>query len=78
MINRSISSLYPPGSTFKMITLLAILNSGISPTESVFCTGEHKIGTRVLHYWKKTGHGHINAYNALLEHSCNIYFAVLV
>lgn len=75
MINRSISSLYPPGSTFKMITLLAILNSGISPTESVFCTGEHKIGTRVLHCWKKTGHGHINAYNAL-EHSCNIYFAV--
>lgn len=75
MINRAISSLYPPGSTFKMMTLLAILHSGISPNESIFCSGEHRIGNRVLHCWKKYGHGYINAYNCL-ENSCNIYLAV--
>ena len=75
MMNRAISSLYPPGSTFKMITLLAILNLGISPHENIFCTGQYQIGTRTLHCWKKYGHGKINAYNAL-ENSCNIYFAV--
>ena len=75
LINKSISSLYPPGSTFKMITLLAILQSNIAPKESVFCSGEYKIGTRTLHCWKRYGHGYINAYNAL-ENSCNIYFAV--
>ena len=74
MLNRAISSLYPPGSTFKMITLLSILNSGIVPEDSIFCTGEYKIGTRILHCWKKSGHGRVNAYNALQE-SCNIYFA---
>lgn len=75
MINRAIASLYPPGSTFKMITLLAILNSGISPNDSVYCSGTHQIGTRTFHCWKKYGHGYVNAYNAL-ENSCNIYFAV--
>ena len=39
----------------------------------MFCSGEMKIGNRVLHCWKKGGHGYIHAYNAL-EHSCNIYF----
>lgn len=75
MVNRAICSMYPPGSTFKMMTLLAILNSGILSHESVYCTGEYQIGTRTLHCWKKYGHGKINAYNAL-ENSCNIYFAV--
>jgi penicillin-binding protein 2 len=73
LINRAIASLYPPGSTFKMVTLLAILSSGIEAKESVFCSGEMKIGNRTLHCWRRGGHGYINAYNSL-EHSCNIYF----
>ncbi len=75
LINKSIASLYPPGSTFKMLTMLAIFRAGINPNESVFCTGEHRIGNRVLHCWKKGGHGYINGYNAL-ENSCNIYLAI--
>lgn len=74
MLNRSICSLYPPGSIFKMITLLSILNYGISPDEAIYCSGEYKIGTRILHCWKRSGHGLVNGYNALQE-SCNIYFA---
>ena len=73
MVNRAICSLYPPGSTFKMMTLLAILNHGISPEDGIYCNGEYKIGNRTLHCWKKYGHGYVNGYNAL-EHSCNIYF----
>jgi penicillin-binding protein 2 len=75
LLNKSILSLYPPGSTFKMITLLAILKAGIPVTESVLCSGEIKFGRRVFHCWKKHGHGYVNGYNAL-ENSCNIYFAV--
>jgi penicillin-binding protein 2 len=74
LLNKSILSLYPPGSTFKMITLLSILKSGIKANESVLCTGEINIGRRVFHCWKKYGHGYVNGYTAL-ENSCNIYFA---
>jgi penicillin-binding protein 2 len=74
MLNRGICSLYPPGSTFKMMTLLSILNTGISPDEVIYCSGEYKIGTRILHCWKRSGHGRVNAYRAL-QASCNIYFA---
>jgi penicillin-binding protein 2 len=73
LVNKAIASLYPPGSTFKMVTLLAILASGLEAKESVFCSGEMKLGNRIVHCWKKSGHGYINGYNAL-EHSCNIYF----
>ncbi len=75
LLNKSILSLYPPGSTFKMITLLAILKSGIKANESVLCLGEINIGRRVFHCWKKYGHGYVNGYTAL-ENSCNIYFAI--
>ncbi len=75
MVNRAITSLYPPGSTFKMISLLAILNSGISPDDAIYCSGEYRIGTRLFHCWKQYGHGYVNAYTSI-ENSCNIYFAI--
>ncbi len=74
LINKAISSQYPPGSTFKPIVALAALEAGIINTEtSVFCPGYLDFGSRRFHCWKRGGHGHMNVVEAIAE-SCNVYF----
>lgn len=73
LINRCIHTVYPPGSIFKIVTTLAILQSQINSNESIFCTGEHKVADRVFHCNK--AHGYVNLSTAL-ERSCNIYFYI--
>lgn len=73
LINKCISAAYPPGSTFKVVPALAALENGISPEMEIHCTGEHKVGNRVFHCWKHSGHGKVNM-NLALAQSCNIYF----
>jgi len=76
MLNRAIGGRYPPGSTFKPITLLAGLNSGaISPQDTVVCTGSIQIGNwpRPFRCSNHAGHGAIDAYNAIAE-SCDVWF----
>ncbi len=75
MLNRAITALYAPGSTFKLVTALAILNAGISKDDTIFCTGKHKVGNRVFHCWKAGGHGKVNITQAIAK-SCNIYFYI--
>jgi penicillin-binding protein 2 len=76
MLNRAARALYPPGSTFKPITLLAGLESGaISPGDTAVCTGGLKIGNRIFGCWKKDGHGRVDSYMAILE-SCDVWFYV--
>ena len=72
-INKVISKAYPPGSTWKIIVALAILESGIGPNEEVLCNGAIKVGNRVFKCWKKSGHGYVNLYKAI-PYSCNCYF----
>jgi len=72
--DRMLQSLYPPGSTYKMITLFAGLESGlIDPDERVFCPGYYRYGTRAFGCWKKGGHGTVDMLHAL-EQSCDVYF----
>lgn len=72
--DRMVQSLYPPGSTFKMITAFAGLESGlIDPEERVFCPGYYRFGTRAFGCWKKGGHGSVNLLQAI-EQSCDVYF----
>lgn len=73
LINKLISKTYPPGSTWKIITALAILEAGIDPEEKILCKGHVMIGNRPFHCWKETGHGYVNFYDAL-PMSCNCYF----
>lgn len=76
MFNRAIGGLYPPGSTFKTITLLAGLESGaISPQDTVVCSGSIQIGNwpRPFRCSNHAGHGRIDAYNAIAE-SCDVWF----
>ncbi len=72
--NKAIAGGYPPASTFKMVVMLAALESGlIDPSETVFCSGKIRLGNRNFHCWKRRGHGHMNMRDAL-KNSCDTYF----
>jgi len=80
LINKAISSHYPPGSTIKPFVALAALESGINPNTEVFCDGKHLIedssmesGYKTFHCWKKGGHGLVNLTDAI-KVSCDVYF----
>ena len=78
--NRAIMSKYPPGSTFKMVTALAALDSGrITPENSeVRCVSPTDFGGmqgKCLER-KDGGHGILDLTSGLAT-SCNIYFASL-
>jgi penicillin-binding protein 2 len=72
--NKVISGLYPPGSTFKMITAMAGLESKIIDANwSIHCPGHYDFGNHRFHCWKRGGHGSVNLRKALAE-SCDTYF----
>lgn len=74
LINKALSGLYSPGSTFKMITALAALEAGvISAQTRSFCAGKMMLGNHTFHCWKRFGHGYIDVVQALM-HSCDIFF----
>ncbi len=71
--NRPIAALYPPGSTFKLMTTIAALESDINPHNHVYCNGHFQFGKRAFHCWKEGGHGSVNMLDAITQ-SCNTYF----
>lgn len=76
LMDRGVSSAYPPGSVFKLVTALAGLEKGkITPNTRFYCGGKFSLrpGTRPFSCWNKSGHGSLNLYEAL-ERSCNVYF----
>jgi penicillin-binding protein 2 len=74
MYNRAIQSVYPPGSTFKIIVALAGLDSGvIKPDDTVNCKGYLMSGRHSFRCWKSGGHGPVSFHQALVE-SCDVYF----
>ena len=73
LVNKCIRGQYPPGSTFKMITALAALEAGVSPTARVGCSGVYGLGNARFHCWKEHGHGAVGMIEAI-EQSCDVYF----
>ncbi len=74
LYNRAIQSVYPPGSTFKIIVSLAGLDTGIiKPDDKVTCNGFIRYGKHTFRCWKKGGHGTVSFHRALVE-SCDVYF----
>jgi penicillin-binding protein 2 len=73
LINKTVQGLYPPGSTFKMMTALALLEAGISPASGVVCRGRYRFGGHAFHCWSRRGHGGVNMYSGLYQ-SCDTYF----
>jgi len=74
LVNKTLSGLYSPGSTFKpMVALSALENKIISKDFKVNCTGKTELYGQTFHCWKKKGHGLVDLKNAMKQ-SCDTYF----
>jgi penicillin-binding protein 2 len=72
LLDRTLEQAYPPGSTWKLVTAVAGLESGmVSTRDEVTCTGERTVGKyRLL---DMHAHGAVDFLEAL-QVSCNVYF----
>ncbi len=73
LTNKAVAGQYAPGSTFKLMTALAALKSGIDPSAHIFCSGVSQVGDALFHCWRKGGHGLMDM-SAALKNSCDVYF----
>ncbi|MDA7565104.1 penicillin-binding protein 2 [Candidatus Pelagibacter sp.] len=74
LVNKTLSGLYSPGSTFKPIVALSALeNAVIDENFKVKCTGKIEMYGQTYHCWKKGGHGIVDLKNAMKQ-SCDTYF----
>ncbi|MET4102395.1 penicillin-binding protein 2 [Roseovarius sp. MBR-78] len=72
--NKAVQGIYPPGSTFKMVTALAALDAGLVDfNETVYCPGFKEISGRRFHCWKRGGHGNVDLHRSLRD-SCDVYY----
>jgi len=73
-LNRATQGLYPPGSTFKILTAIAGLRAHtMQPQDESFCGGMYRVGNRNFPCHNRSGHGQVDLRHAL-EKSCNVYF----
>ena len=84
LINHAISSSFPPGSSFKMVTAVGALNEGvIDPRRTLFDSGQITIQNayfpndpgqaKEFVCWKEDGHGNVDFVHGIAW-SCNVYF----
>jgi len=74
LVNKTLSGLYSPGSTFKpMVALSALENGIINENFKVNCSGKIEMYGQTYHCWKKKGHGVVNLKSAMKQ-SCDTYF----
>jgi penicillin-binding protein 2 len=75
LLDRAIQGAYPPGSTFKIVTMTAALVRGaaIADTRLSPCGGGMNYGGRWFSCWEHRGHGSLDLVEAL-QHSCDVYF----
>jgi penicillin-binding protein 2 len=72
--NKAIAGVYPPGSTYKMVTALAALEAKvIDPWTRLPCVGFIELGNIKFHCWLKAGHGSTNVVEAIAQ-SCDCFF----
>ena len=69
-----VSSVYEPGSTFKILTAASALDLGVMSTSNRFyCSGSRVVDGKKIRCWKTKGHGSID-YGQGVESSCNCVF----
>jgi penicillin-binding protein A len=74
LLNRAIQSLYPPGSTFKVITAAAALEKGLSPSHTFFDDGTYELPGYTVVNFKGEKFGRVTFTQALVF-SINAIFA---
>ena len=77
LVNKGIAGLYPAGSTFKAVSGLAIINSGINPYEGIYSTGSFTYGKVTFRDSHTSGHGFTNFFKSI-EQSVNTYYLSLI
>ena len=74
LINKTTNGLYAPGSTFKMVVMLAALEARVTtPGERVHCPGHFDLGESRFHCWNRNGHGAVDMRTSL-KVSCDVYY----
>lgn len=77
LLGRAFQGLYPPGSTFKVLTMAAALDAGAVTPDSTFeCDGEAVLAHTSVKCDVRTGHGHLTLGQTLAK-SCNIGLATI-
>jgi penicillin-binding protein 2 len=74
LLNKTVTGLYPPGSTYKMVSALAALEGGfVTPEEKIYCGGYVEVYGNRFHCWRRGGHGKVDLKNSLKQ-SCDVYY----
>ena len=69
-----VSSVYEPGSTFKILTAAAALDTGaVNTAKRFYCPGFRIVDGKRIRCWKTKGHGSID-FGEGVESSCNCVF----
>jgi len=72
--NKAIGGAYPPGSTYKIVTALAALESKAIDAGTILpCNGYIELGDIKFHCWWKGGHGGLNVVGGIWN-SCDCFF----
>lgn len=74
--NRTIQSVFPPGSVWKLMMVGMFLENGVDPDETVYCGGSYALGDRIFRCWSKYGHGKVNMERSIVS-SCDVYYFVM-
>jgi hypothetical protein len=74
--DRALQGIFPPGSTFKIVTASALTKKGLRPSTTVQCPPTVNIGGRTFHNFDNEHLGTTSLLNAFAV-SCNTTFAML-
>ncbi len=75
LLSRTIQATYAPGSTLKLLTAGAALESKVARRDTYLspCFGSYQFGSRAFRCWRPEGHGRLNFMQAIVQ-SCDVYF----
>lgn len=74
LLNRATQGLYPPGSTFKVITALSYLKNGGKLTDTFDCKGSYTEDGYTIHCYGGEVHGE-QTFKQAFGNSCNVAFS---
>jgi len=76
LVNKAIGEIYPPGSTFKMVTGLSALNEGVANRNTIVNVTSNVLNVGGYNFYDWRAHGTLDFVNGF-AHSSDIYFYTL-